>query len=33
MDKIISETKDKYIKALMDMSKAITSDLFVEDIL
>jgi signal transduction protein with GAF and PtsI domain len=33
MDKIISETQDKYIKALMDISKAITSDLYLEDIL
>ncbi len=27
------ETQDKYIKALMDISKAITSDLYLEDIL
>ena len=27
------ETHDKYIKALMDISKAITSDLYLEDIL
>ncbi|MFV9644200.1 MAG: GAF domain-containing protein [Desulfobacterales bacterium] len=33
MEKIISETQDKYIKALMDISKAITSDLYLEDIL
>jgi signal transduction protein with GAF and PtsI domain len=33
MDKIILETQDKYIKALMDISKAITSDLYLEDIL
>ena len=33
MDKIIPETQDKYIKALMDISKAITSDLYLEDIL
>ncbi|MBU4345380.1 MAG: GAF and ANTAR domain-containing protein [Desulfobacteraceae bacterium] len=33
MEKIISKTQDKYIKALMDISKAITSDLYLEDIL
>ena len=33
MEKIISETQDKYIKALMDISRAITSDLYLEDIL
>ncbi|MEA3279957.1 MAG: GAF and ANTAR domain-containing protein [Thermodesulfobacteriota bacterium] len=33
MDKIILETQDKYIKALMDISRAITSDLYLEDIL
>jgi signal transduction protein with GAF and PtsI domain len=33
MEKIASETYDKYIKALMDVSEAITSDLYVEDIL
>ncbi|MBU4127371.1 MAG: histidine kinase, partial [Proteobacteria bacterium] len=27
------ETHDKYIKALMDISRAITSDLYLEDIL
>ena len=32
MEKIASETYDKYIKALMDVSEAITSDLYVEDI-
>ena len=33
MEKIILETQDKYIKALMDISKAITSELYLEDIL
>jgi len=33
MDKITQETYDKYIKALMDISKAITSDKYLEDIL
>ncbi len=33
MDKITSETYDKYIKALMDISRAITSDQYLEDIL
>jgi signal transduction protein with GAF and PtsI domain len=33
MDKITPETYDKYIKALMDISSAITSDQYLEDIL
>jgi two-component system, response regulator PdtaR len=33
MDKSTPETHDKYIKALMDVSEAITSDLYLEDIL
>ena len=33
MEKISPETYDKYIKALMDISRAITSDLYLEDIL
>ncbi len=33
MDNIIPETYDKYIKGLMDISRAITSDLYQEDIL
>jgi signal transduction protein with GAF and PtsI domain len=33
MDKSTPETYDKYIKALMDVSEAITSDLYLEDIL
>jgi signal transduction protein with GAF and PtsI domain len=33
MEKITSETYDKYIKALMDISRAITSDEYLEDIL
>jgi signal transduction protein with GAF and PtsI domain len=33
MEKITSETYDKHIKALMDISRAITSDLYLEDIL
>lgn len=33
MEKIPSETYDEYIKALMDISRAITSDLYLEDIL
>jgi len=33
MEKIIPETYDKYIKGLMDISQAITSDLYLEDIL
>ncbi|HUV50185.1 MAG TPA: GAF domain-containing protein [Anaerolineae bacterium] len=33
MEKITPETQDKYIKALMDISRAITSDLYIEDIL
>ena len=33
MEKIISETYDKYIRGLMDISRAITSELYLEDIL
>jgi signal transduction protein with GAF and PtsI domain len=33
MEKFASETYDKYIKALMDISQAITSDFYLEDIL
>lgn len=33
MEKISPETYDQYIKALMDISSAITSDLYLEDIL
>ena len=33
MDKISEETYDKYIKALTEISKAITSDRYLEDIL
>jgi signal transduction protein with GAF and PtsI domain len=33
MEKITLQTHDKYIKALMDISRAITSDLYLEDIL
>jgi signal transduction protein with GAF and PtsI domain len=33
MEKIRPEIYDKYIKALMDISRAITSDLYLEDIL
>ena len=33
MEKITPETHDKHIKALMDISQAITSDLYLEDIL
>jgi signal transduction protein with GAF and PtsI domain len=33
MEKITPETYDTYIKALMDISRAITSDLYLEDIL
>jgi two-component system, response regulator PdtaR len=33
MDRILPETYDRYIKALMDISQAITSDLYLEDIL
>ena len=33
MEKIAPETYDRYIKALMDISRAITSDLYLEDIL
>ena len=33
MEKIKPETYDKYIKALMDISRAITSELYLEDIL
>jgi signal transduction protein with GAF and PtsI domain len=33
MEKIKSETYDKYIKALMDISRVITSELYLEDIL
>lgn len=33
MEKITPETYDKYIKALMDISRAITSDLYLEDLL
>jgi len=33
MEKIDPETYDRYMKALMDISQAITSDLYLEDIL
>ncbi|GBC60801.1 histidine kinase [Desulfonema ishimotonii] len=33
MEKLPSQTYDQYIKALMDISRAITSDLYIEDIL
>ncbi len=33
MEKITSETYDKYLKALLDISRAITSDQYLEDIL
>jgi len=33
MDRISPNTYDKYIKALMDISRAITSDLYLEDLL
>jgi GAF domain-containing protein len=33
MEKISPETYNKYIKGLMDISQAITSDLYIEDIL
>ncbi|MBW2590410.1 MAG: histidine kinase, partial [Deltaproteobacteria bacterium] len=33
MEKIKPKTYDKYIKALTDISRAITSDLYFEDIL
>ncbi|MBW2064773.1 MAG: GAF and ANTAR domain-containing protein [Deltaproteobacteria bacterium] len=33
MEKIAPETYDRYIKGLMDISRAITSDLYLEDIL
>jgi signal transduction protein with GAF and PtsI domain len=33
MDRVTPELYDKYIKALMDISQAITSDLYLEDIL
>jgi len=33
MEKIAPETYDRYIKGLMDISQAITSDLYIEDIL
>ena len=33
MEKITSETYDKYLKALMDISRAITSDQYLQDIL
>ena len=33
MEKLTSETYDKYLKALMDISRAITSDQYLEDIL
>lgn len=33
MEKITPETYDRYIKGLMDISQAITSDLYLEDIL
>ena len=33
MEKITPETHDKYIKGLMDISRAITSDLYLDDIL
>ena len=33
MDRITAETYDNYIKGLMDISRAITSDLYLEGIL
>ena len=33
MEKDIAQPYDKYIRALMDISTAITSDLYLEDIL
>jgi len=33
MEKLASQTYDKYIKGIMDISRAITSDLYQEDIL
>jgi signal transduction protein with GAF and PtsI domain len=33
MEKIMPETYDKYIRGLMDISRAITSELYLEDIL
>jgi len=33
MEKVVPETYHKYIKALVDISRAITSDLYIEDIL
>lgn len=33
MEKILPETYDQFIKGLMDISRAITSDLYIEDIL
>jgi len=33
MDKISDETYDKYIKGITEISKAITSDQYLEDIL
>ena len=33
MERITPKTYDKYIKGLMDISQAITSDLYLEDIL
>ncbi|MFC1816207.1 GAF domain-containing protein [Thermodesulfobacteriota bacterium] len=33
MERITHDTYDKYIKALMDISQAITSDLYLEDLL
>ncbi|PQP34753.1 histidine kinase, partial [Desulfobacteraceae bacterium SEEP-SAG9] len=33
MEKFLTETYDKYIKGLMDISRAITSDLYLEDLL
>ena len=33
MESINQDTYDSYLKALMDISRAITSDLYIEDIL
>jgi len=33
MEKAVAHTQDEYIKALMDISRAITSDLYLEDLL
>ncbi len=33
MEKVKVETYDKYLRALMRISRAITSDLYIEDIL